>query len=180
MWGDIQNLGTNSIHSARKGEPGKQSDAHPMFENLQHCLCLPITFGKRCKVLNEGLKEAKWPANLLQTAQKQPLISASERGTQAGQPQNQQSLMKSTHHMADATFTHLDNGTLWISSPSLHIGLKEKWFSSTPVTSLSWSWRLLQWHHPCSEPARESSCTLGTSAVAVTASGFLKGWNEYC
>lgn len=27
-------LGLNSIHSARKGKPGKQSDAqHPMFEN---------------------------------------------------------------------------------------------------------------------------------------------------
>lgn len=50
------------------------------------------------------------PCCLLQTAQKQPLISASESGTQADQ--NQHTLMELTHHMADAAFTHLDNGTL--------------------------------------------------------------------
>lgn len=53
-----KNLGLHSIDSARKGEPGKQSDAqHPTFETLQHCLCLLMTVGKRCKV--PGLKEAE-------------------------------------------------------------------------------------------------------------------------
>lgn len=37
------------------------------------------------------------PCCLLQTAQKQPLIS-SERGTQADQPQNQHTLMEHTPH----------------------------------------------------------------------------------
>lgn len=58
--------------------------------------------------------------HLLQTAQKQPLFSASVRETQAGQPQNQHSLTESTHYMADATFTHLDNGTLNLLTQSPH------------------------------------------------------------
>jgi len=56
-------LGLNSIHSARKGKPGKQPDAqHPTFENLQHYLCLLMTFKNRCNVLE--LKETEYPAIL--------------------------------------------------------------------------------------------------------------------
>lgn len=71
-----------------------------------------MTFRKRCKV--PGRKEAEYPAIFCRLS-RSSFSLVSERGTQAGQPQNQHILMESTHHMADAVFTHLNNETLFLN-----------------------------------------------------------------
>lgn len=43
-------------------------------------------------------------------------------------------------------------------------------------TSLSWSWKLLLWHHPCSVPRQESFYSLETSATfGATSKSLLEG-----